>query len=561
MNHNYPYYESPPDYDNFYHSTNSDFQAENFELQMDLAAATLELDQESLNQWYEQNFELHRAPSVDQDLPENPYYLPTSTCDYNTPARSSAALDFFESGDTVGTEITNTTTSVPPTPEPTQPAGRKRRRKSKQAEVEPTSTTVTPSPALPPTPVEIFSAVIHILKPDTITRSRGKAKTTKHEPDVRGPVHAPIDISFEAFLDIIRVEMGLQHIHQLCVDSFAWYFEGKKSSKLPLKSESGMTTLQMRLGARKAGSEKFIVLEMTAPLNIVQSVHKLTGTSLASTPAGTTSSLLVLSQPMVDEDEFSGDDEGPMAKKACIDDTLEAIVSQILEAYPTRNCKDHPDKHCFYHSPTKQHFDVGFRPASLLWAAKIRSKKGKQVPSVDITRIPIGSAYFTPKNAMKILALGKKPDEIVSTPKSPFYSGHGVTPSPGVVSPVPTDSIALQLSQISATQAQMQMMLLSGQGGLLPFTPRITTPAAKSSDDMRSSSPPLPDNTLSLAEFCQQYKFNDDIQERLRKMEFEPGDNLQSVKEDKWSKVGFTELSWKRVMKANKVYRKTLQYI
>ncbi|THU81400.1 hypothetical protein K435DRAFT_873380 [Dendrothele bispora CBS 962.96] len=310
-----------------------------------------------------------------------------------------------------------------------------------------------------------------------------------------------------------------------------------------------MTTLQMRLGARKVGSEKFIVLEMSPPLSIVQK-------NLTASTAGT-SSVLVFSQTTVDEDQLSDDDEGPMAKKAGIDDALEEIYTKILTRYPKDNCKDHPNVHCFYHALTKQHFDVGYHPAALMWAAKICSEANREVKTVDITCIPLGLGFFTPKHALKIPK--KKPEsESESIAESPSIMG---TTNMSAASPAVDSTIALHLLQLSANQAQLQMMLLLGQGGFSPFTPRTPVPAAYTSapDATHSSSPPLPENSLSLVEFCQQHKFNDNVLKRLQKMEFEPGDNLASITRDQWLEVGFTELSWKQVMKANRSYRKMLR--
>ncbi|THU94793.1 hypothetical protein K435DRAFT_860188 [Dendrothele bispora CBS 962.96] len=411
-----------------------------------------------------------------------------------------------------------------PTPAAKKHRGRPPKPKKAVVEAEPGTPPSTPaSPIHLPEPVKNFSAVIHVLKPDTITRNRGKNKVVKHDPEVRGPVHAPIDVSFKKLLDMIRVEMGLEDARQLCLDSLGW-------------NEAGMTTLWMRLGARKVGSEKFIALEMSLPLSIVQK-------NLTASTAGT-SSVLVLSQTAVDEDQLSDDDEGPMAKKARIDDALEEIYTKILTRYPKDSCKDHPDVHCFYHALTKQHFDVGYRPAALMWAAKIRLEADREVKTVDITRIPLGLGFFTPKHALKIPK--KKPES---------------ESEQSAASPAIDSTIALHLSQLSANQAQLQMMLLSGQGGFSPFTPRTPVPAAYTSapDTTRSLSPPLPENSLSLVEFCQQHKFNDDVLKWLQKMEFKPGDNLASIMRDQWLEVGFTELSWKRVMKANRSYRKMLQ--
>jgi hypothetical protein len=60
----------------------------------------------------------------------------------------------------------------------------------------------------------------------------------------------------------------------------------------------------------------------------------------------------------------------------------------------------------------------------------------------------------------------------------------------------------------------------------------------------------LPD--VSLAAFCQRYSVNATDQERLEKLEYQPGDKIDNLPEDDWKTfAGFTSLSWRRIVDKN----------
>ncbi|KAE9385635.1 hypothetical protein BT96DRAFT_1006852 [Gymnopus androsaceus JB14] len=86
-------------------------------------------------------------------------------------------------------------------------------------------------------------------------------------------------------------------------------------------------------------------------------------------------------------------------------------------------------------------------------------------------------------------------------------------------------------------------------GGCLPFNsrmhsallPSVTGGKTQSAFAVRSSLPPIPNNTLSLVEFCAKSGFNDTVKEQLMKLKFEPGDNLAHVLKEDWLAVGFVQ--------------------
>lgn len=175
-----------------------------------------------------------------------------------------------------------------------------------------------------------------------------------------------------------------------------------------------------------------------------------------------------------------------------------------------------------------------------------------KIPSVDITRIPIGEGWFTGSHA---LATSKK--SATTSGQSPLECLDTLVHT----GPAPVnDALTLQLASLTAAQTQMQMMLsMSNMHGTHPTQGSVPSKSPSSLPPMlfshvRSSSPMIPIDSLSRHDFCVTNRFNDIIENRLETLEFEPGDNLKEVPKEDWGKAGFTKLSWDRVVKANQQY-------
>ncbi|THU95154.1 hypothetical protein K435DRAFT_966583 [Dendrothele bispora CBS 962.96] len=511
-------------------------------------------------------FASRRAPSIDS-LPENPV-------EGWTPAPLEDPFVIEQPGPVLAIP-------VPPLPSPApKKRGRPKKNPEPTASVGPVGPEPVPIPSEPvPPPIITFSTALSVVMPESVSRSRnGKTKTTKVPPKSFGPIEANIGVSWDEYADLIRKELQCADVRQLQVSSFYWHFEGKKNTLLGLQNQSHLEQLFKRLQARTKG-EKFIVLVMDPPLKVIKRTDSLPWASpKASDASNTQPETLLVPTTGVDEDQLSDDDNvGPMAKKARLDDDLEEIVTKIARDYHGK-CDQHSMISCFYHKPTKQHFDVGDRRRALQWAAKIRREKDKPVPAVDITRIPIGEGYFAAAHALKctnpVPSDAKEPSSApTASPPIPATSGPApstpVTPAGAVAASIPgffgADTMSAVAQMTAAAQMGMLMnpMLAAGYGHFMSsHTPTVLQTPVRSRDGnftMRSSSPPLPDDALSLDEFCVQNNFNDKVKSRLMALEFEPGDNLIGVTEKVWSEVGFTQLSWDRVVKANRQYRKSRQ--
>ena len=66
-------------------------------------------------------------------------------------------------------------------------------------------------------------------------------------------------------------------------------------------------------------------------------------------------------------------------------------------------------------------------------------------------------------------------------------------------------------------------------------------------------SSPIPN--ISLDEFCLRYSVDEVDHNRLEKMEFRPGDDIDQLGSEEWKGLdGFTTLSWSRIQRKNRQF-------
>ncbi|KAJ3826960.1 hypothetical protein F5880DRAFT_1609740 [Lentinula raphanica] len=286
-----------------------------------------------------------------------------------------------------------------PSPVSKRRPGRPRTKSIAQKNINTTHTLNFPIEPSPEPVVPTFSMWLLILQKEKVIKTRGgkPSKTEKVPPKMFGPVDIPVDSSYPQFLEIIRAGIkGVQYVHQLQVDTFFWYIN-KRDTHFPLQNESNFNYVISKVKARKGNQEKVVYLEMAPPLQVQQQHEHLPWESNTTITGHHESSVLVLNQAGGDEDPPATEDEGPMTKKAKLDDDIEAIIAEIQERYsPGKACQEpaHALISCFVHRSTGQHFDVGFRARAIFWAGKIRSERSKATPKVDISRIPFGESWF-----------------------------------------------------------------------------------------------------------------------------------------------------------------------
>ncbi|KJA28911.1 hypothetical protein HYPSUDRAFT_627129 [Hypholoma sublateritium FD-334 SS-4] len=66
--------------------------------------------------------------------------------------------------------------------------------------------------------------------------------------------------------------------------------------------------------------------------------------------------------------------------------------------------------------------------------------------------------------------------------------------------------------------------------------------------------PALEPPDVLLEEFCRYYGVNATDQARLARLEFEPGDEIETLPEEDWKNAGFTTLAWRRIIAKNNTF-------
>ncbi|KAL0563050.1 hypothetical protein V5O48_019028 [Marasmius crinis-equi] len=288
----------------------------------------------------------------------------------------------------------------------------------------------------------------------------------------------------------------------------------------------------------KPGTGKYIILNMQPPLR----EQKKKDLPWNNESNQTSSSV----QDQQESD--SEDDIGPMAKKAKLDDDRKDIANRIHDYYlqEEQRCTIHPDNPCFFHAPTKLHFNLEKRPPRLQWGAMIRSGK------LDYTRIPFGSGYFMAAHA------DKRHAPSVASALSTAAAAMSTSPTmPTIPPPVPATP------QGSAFRSY-------GPGYGYPPTPWLPsgyqTPqkrhARHETEQILSS--PASDAGLdqpypTVKEFCATYKLDDDIHQCLTNLKWRVSYDPNCIMEASWEKAGFTQITWEEVLWAYKRFSKSHQ--
>lgn len=94
------------------------------------------------------------------------------------------------------------------------------------------------------------------------------------------------------------------------------------------------------------------------------------------------------------------------------------------------------------------------------------------------------------------------------------------------------------------------------------ITAPTSPPAVRSEHSARSgpaaaaagTAPAFERPDVLLEEFCRYYGVNATDQARLARLEFEPGDEIDTLPEDDWKAAGFTTLAWRRIISKNNAF-------
>ncbi|KAF8151377.1 hypothetical protein B0H34DRAFT_861891 [Crassisporium funariophilum] len=243
----------------------------------------------------------------------------------------------------------------------------------------------------------------------------------------------------------------------------------------------------------------------------------------------------------------------------------------LLEKYPEGNNPLFPDKRIYTNNKMNAHWDLTDLELSV-WAAHLaRGTATLEKPPISGHFNYSARILDVPKRAEYMplpLALTMAPAPLVTTPIAP------------VPQALPTASTTLGgtslvdlmvLNMMQQQQQQQQYWPPFPYYGPYPHpsgfspAPSVVTPPTVPSAPAQApnlavkSAPQSPANfqlpNVSLPAFCERYNVNAVDQERLEKLEFQPGDKINTLPEAKWKTfAGFTSLSWCRILDKNHMF-------
>ncbi|KAF8810535.1 hypothetical protein BYT27DRAFT_7091597 [Phlegmacium glaucopus] len=235
------------------------------------------------------------------------------------------------------------------------------------------------------------------------------------------------------------------------------------------------------------------------------------------------------------------------------DDDLDDHLTEIETKYAAGNCDIHPDKECFHHRPTDNHFELT-RARKIFWAAKIRDGKASILVPL------LSSNLFNSKLATKVPKILSTPIESTvqpvlgpahppMTPTHPHMAGYPyMYPPYGYPPPLPAPFHMYSPSMFQPPQPPSF------------YSPGPSSHMKSNPQDRREphSSPPRsypPPAGGSVDAFCEQYKLKDSVCSGLKELGFEIGDDLSSVKDSQWECVGIPPLTATRIIKLYGKYK------
>ena len=120
--------------------------------------------------------------------------------------------------------------------------------------------TPTPPDPVPEPTFELLLTLIHPSK--RVCTSNRKTKSTKPEAENKGPYDIPVQIEWDAFLDIIAEKLSLRHF-DLVVPSLEWHWLKPASSPwLPVQDKAGLTSMLKKVRSK---SEPYVIVRMQVP--------------------------------------------------------------------------------------------------------------------------------------------------------------------------------------------------------------------------------------------------------------------------------------------------------
>ncbi|KAJ3741662.1 hypothetical protein EV360DRAFT_90329 [Lentinula raphanica] len=383
-----------------------------------------------------------------------------------------------------------------------------------------------------------FELLVHLMLPDKVIpgkTKRAKSKTEKQDPEPRRPIFVQSDKTWDEFLVLVS-SLVPTLVSGLFVSSFMWHFLSPANSPwLPVTTPEGFQSMLGQLKKKLLKGEAYVVIRMRKPVEVISEPRMISSTNIMKS--------------VIDENE-SSDDDRPVSKMGKIDERVEEKAEELLELYGPGKCDLHPTLPCFHFRPTDLHFELS-RARRLVWAQAILCG------TVDKTQIPLTSKLFKKDQALK--ASGSRNDTVPATGIPP-------TSGPAVQAPFPMTPVHPVGYPGATMYPQYPMLMLHSPypmpaypfGPMVPPGPwsfaNVSSLASPTSPHQRSS-PPLPPDGYTLADFCADYELDEDIEAGLIKLGFKPGARLTDITSDDFLQAGIKPVQCSQVMRAYNKYK------
>ncbi|KAL0071675.1 hypothetical protein AAF712_001532 [Marasmius tenuissimus] len=493
-------------------------------------------------------------------------------------------------------------------PTPTNPPSSKRGRPPKKTAKDPedpvaSSSVSTNQSQPPPIQFDIFFQYVKVIK------KKKKGTGTEYEVEPQGCLVASTDTTWASFLDEAARVLHTR-VKFLEIDSFQWCqgtaanANKKGNNRMRLTCAPDWSAMCRSTVNTNARSSKAITLDMKPPLKTFGSevldqdndsdsddVSKPTtkkglattvidekyGEVLKTYPIGNCSVHPTIHcfehEPTGMHFDLGFRPRGLAWSTQILDNTLPDVT---MESIPLGSTFFSPDK-ALRKPPQSKDITTIVVPA-----AAAESQSDREACQTE----PAAAPPSTPSNVQPTIIQGYHPSIhpsytppynpfLVAPPPSMGYlpasyplSMHpgGFAPQPMMAPSMPFGGILPPAFPYHGTNFAPQAAVTTPPSHLFHHqngSPPSPTPTAKGSashkrcySDIRSSSPPPMETHISLDEFSLKYGLSDDVKTKLLEMQFEVGDVAKEISEAKWTKAGFTDFSWKRVLAACKRYKR-----
>ncbi|KDR71134.1 hypothetical protein GALMADRAFT_102840 [Galerina marginata CBS 339.88] len=354
----------------------------------------------------------------------------------------------------------------------------------------------------------------------------------------KGPFKLKSTESYSSFL--VKISAALPcPVLNIVQEKMSWKCQiPQNSPSLPLGKELGYSAMLDTIKAKRVGSRVAIVM-MPPPVKPAEQPHWDVDNSAKHPENGFDYAEL----------EARSTEDSIAQQRTHFNQVVGPAVKQLEEKYPIGNHPRFPGKRVFTDSSTGWAWDLTDVRLNI-WATHIVRN------SATLDRPP-ESKHFD-KSACITTPNAKHANE--ATPALTLAA-----PPPAAVAPAPAPSTntadligLLLVGMLQQQQAAMVPKLAAPEAPVaVPAVPASST-IAPAPAVLIADSAIIPD--ISLDDFCARYRVDPKDRERLEKIEFRPGDDLDSLGPDEWKAFGgFAALSWARIKTKNQEFIRDVQ--